>query len=1091
MKSVQAAPEVARVSQHLQELSNFFATNTDFQSCIEALTAGKPVTFDSVWGSSSALLISSILNHASNVLVVVSDGRTQDRLVDDLPTFYDGPIERLSARLTFNESTAVDQEFGERLRLVKSLAAGDNIPLVVASVPSLLQPLPSQQSLDGQSRRISAEQTIDVDNFTQWLQQQGFHETNAVELPGEYSMRGGIIDVFAHDWAGPVRIELFDDEVESLRQFDPGTQRSVADINEIEITVLDPNSEQNGCLTDFLPPQTIVLFCEPEELKTNAQRYLERSIDSERTFQWDQVRKKLANFPSATASKLATGSFDHKFSLPVDSIEQFSGEIGEVKLQVDRLLRDASGNEFDVYVLASVEGEIPRVSEILDIDSATAIKLGLGCVHEGFRIAPHTKQGSANASTRGTAIVGCDQVFRRSDLRRKSKRRLGKAIDSFTDLQVGNLIVHLSHGIGRFRGLEILEKNGQQTEHLELEFFGGTKIYVPASKIDLVQKYIGGTKRQPVLAKIGNKTWAKKKLAVEDAIGDLASEMIELQAKRALQPGMACQADTEWQHTFEQSFPYHETPDQLTAIEAIKDDMQRPRPMDRLLCGDVGFGKTEVAMRAAFKAVDNGFQVGVLVPTTVLAEQHYKSFRERMAEFPVEIGKLSRFCSTKELKENIEKLKSGQIDIMIGTHRLVSKDVQFKNLGLCIIDEEQRFGVQHKERLKNLRSAVDVLTLSATPIPRTLHMSLVGVRDISNLETPPEDRSPVQTKVTRFNNEIIRTSILRELNRGGQVFFVHNRVKDIHVIKQKLNDLVPEATIKIGHGQMDMHDLEKVMTEFIAGKFDILLATTIVESGLDIPNANTIFIDQAEMYGLSDLHQLRGRVGRYKHKAYCYLLIDPRKHLNPTAAKRLQAIETFSQMGAGFAISMRDLEIRGAGNLLGTQQSGHIAAIGYELYCQILEKAVRQLKHMPQKVSIGVEVDLPVEAYLPDEYVSDRKQKIDVYRRLTRLDQFTQIGEMTEELVDRFGPLPPPVKRLLTLSEIKLEAATWQIASIYRQEKYLTFLFRNRPRIDQLIKSRPMIRVIDHQTAIVKLKSGIITPDKMLALVKSLLQLPS
>jgi len=855
-------------------------------------------------------LVSSILKQTPNILVVTSDGKTQDRLIDDLPTFYDGSIERLPACLTSSESTVtVDQEFGDRLRLVKSLAADDANPIIVASVPSLLQPLPSRASLDGQSRRIHAEQTLDVDDLTQWLTEQGFHETSAVELPGEFSSRGGIVDVFAPDWAGPVRIELFDDEVESLRQFDPGTQRSVADINQIEITVLDNSSLQDGHLADFLPPDTVVLFCEPEQLEKHAQRYRERSPDSETIFKWDEVRKSLAQFANATAATLAPGAFDNKFSLPVESIEQFSGDIGEVKLQVDRLLRDAAGNEFDVYVMASVEGEISRVTEILGSAESERIKIGLGCVHEGFRI---------SGTVGRLAVIGCDQIFCRTDLRRKSGRRLGKAIDSFTDLQVGNLVVHLSHGIGRFRSLTMLEKDGQLTEHLELEFYGGTKMYVPASKIDLVQKYIGGTKRQPVLAKIGNKTWAKQKLAVEDAITDLAAEMIELQAKRELQPGMACGPDSEWQHTFEHSFPYRETADQLTAIESIKDDMERERPMDRLLCGDVGFGKTEVAMRAAFKAVDNGYQVGILVPTTILAEQHYKSFRERMAEFPVEIAKLSRFCSTKELKDTIEKLKAGQVDIVIGTHRLVSKDVQFKNLGLCVIDEEQRFGVQHKERLKNLRSSVDVLTLSATPIPRTLHMSLVGVRDISNLETAPEDRSPVQTKVTRYNNEIIRTSVLRELNRGGQIFFVHNRVKDIHVVKQKLNDLVPEATIKIGHGQMDMNDLEVVMAEFIAGKFDILLATTIVESGLDIPNANTIFIDQAENYGLSDLHQLRGRVGRYKHKAYCYLLIDPRKHLNPTAAKRLQAIETFSQMGAGFAISMRDLEIRGAGNLLGT-----------------------------------------------------------------------------------------------------------------------------------------------------------------------------
>ena len=1083
MNKVQAVSEVTQVTNYLRQLPAQLAADTDFRKCLEALKERQPVTFDSVWGSSCALLVSSILKSSPNILIVTSDGKTQDRLIDDLPTFHDGSIERLPACLTSNESTVtVDHEFGDRLRLVKSLAAGDANPIIVASVPSLLQPLPSRASLDGQSRRIKAEQTLDVDDLTTWLTEQGFHETSAVELPGEFSSRGGIVDVFAPDWAGPVRIELFDDEVESLRQFDPGTQRSVADINQIEITVLDNSSLQDGHLADFLPADTVVLFCEPEQLEKHAKRYRERSPDSETIFQWDEVRKSLAPFANATASALAPGAFDNKFSLPVESIEQFSGDIGEVKLQVDRLTRDAAGNEFDVYVMASVEGEISRVTEILGSNESARIQIGLGCVHEGFRIS-----GTVGAK----AIIGCDQIFCRTDLRRKSGRRLGKAIDSFTDLQVGNLIVHLTHGIGRFRSLTMLEKDGQLTEHLELEFYGGTKLYVPASKIDLVQKYIGGTKRQPVLAKIGNKTWAKQKLAVEDAITDLAAEMIELQAKRELQPGMACGPDSEWQHTFEHSFPYRETADQLTAIESIKDDMERERPMDRLLCGDVGFGKTEVAMRAAFKAVDNGFQVGILVPTTILAEQHYKSFRERMAEFPVEIAKLSRFCSTKQLKDTIEKLKTGQVDIVIGTHRLVSKDVQFKNLGLCVIDEEQRFGVEHKERLKNLRSSVDVLTLSATPIPRTLHMSLVGVRDISNLETAPEDRSPVQTKVTRYNNEIIRTSVLRELNRGGQIFFVHNRVKDIHVVKQKLTDLVPEASIKIGHGQMDVHDLEVVMSDFIAGKFDMLLATTIVESGLDIPNANTIFIDQAENYGLSDLHQLRGRVGRYKHKAYCYLLIDPRKHLNPTAAKRLQAIETFSQMGAGFAISMRDLEIRGAGNLLGTQQSGHISTIGYELYCQLLEKAVRQLKHMPEKMSIGVEVDLPIAAFLPEDYVPDRRQKIDIYRRLTRLDKFVQIEELKEELIDRFGPLPAPVKRLLSLSEVKLEAATWQIASIYRQDKYLTFRFRDRSRMAQLNKLRPMIRIIDDQTAIVTLKSTLIKPEKMLALVKSLLQLSS
>ena len=1075
---------VADVNQRLLQLRMTLNKDQGFQACVDSLKDGQPATFESVWGSSCALLLSALSDNFSNILVVTADGKTQDRLLDDLPTFYEGALDRLPACITNNESNVtVDLEYGDRLRLIKSLNNVDAAPIIVASVASLLQPLPSKTEVASQSRKLTVGESLDVESFVQWLTDQGFHHTSAVELPGEFSNRGGILDVFAPDWGGPIRVELFDDEIESLRQFDSGTQLSIADVNQVEITVLDSTQGKTGFFADYLPPETIVVLLGPDALAEHAQRYRQRSPDSETIFDWDEVRKSLARFPMATAAEMSAGYAGQRFDLPVESVEQFSGDVGEVKMQVERLSRDASGQEFEVFVLASVEGEIERVTEILKPTGAASekrLQIGVGCVHEGFRLRKSSQ-----------VVVGCDQVFRRTDLRRKSRRRLGKAIDSFMDLRVGDLIVHLSHGIGRFRGLKMLEKEAQLTEHLELEFYGGTKLYVPAAKIDLVQKYIGGTKRQPVLAKIGNKNWAKQKNAVQDAITDLAADMIELQAKREMQPGIACGPDTPWQHAFEQSFPYRETPDQLTAIEAIKDDMERTRPMDRLLCGDVGFGKTEVAMRAAFKAVENGYQVGVLVPTTVLAEQHFKSFQERMAEYPITIGKLSRFNSTAEMKDTLAKMETGEVDIAIGTHRIVSKDVKFKNLGLVIIDEEQRFGVQHKERLKNLRSSVDVLTLSATPIPRTLHMSLVGVRDISNLETPPEDRTPVQTKVARYNHSIIKSAVLRELNRGGQIFFVHNRVRDIHLVEQRLKELVPAASIRVGHGQMPMEELEEVMTEFIAGNFDILLATTIVESGLDIPNANTIFIDEAENYGLSDLHQLRGRVGRYKHKAYCYLLIAPNKHLNPTAAKRLQAIETFSQMGAGFAISMRDLEIRGAGNLLGTQQSGHIATIGYELYCQLLEKAVRQIKHMPAKLSIHVEVDLPIAAYLPDDYVSDRRQKIDMYRRLTRLEKFTQIEELGNELVDRFGPLPEPVKRLLTLSELKLEAATWQISSIYLQNKYLGFRFRDRGRMAQLSKARPMIRIIDDQTALVTLKSTKISPEKMLALAKSLLQPPT
>jgi len=494
-------------------------------------------------------------------------------------------------------------------------------------------------------------------------------------------------------------------------------------------------------------------------------------------------------------------------------------------------------------------------------------------------------------------------------------------------------------------------------------------------------------------------------------------------------------------------------------------------------------------MRAAFKAVENGYQVAVLVPTTILAEQHYRSFRDRMSEFPLTIEKLSRFATAQQQKTTVTGLKKGRVDIVVGTHRLASKDVEFNNLGLVIIDEEQRFGVAVKERLKSIRSTVDVLTMSATPIPRTLHMSLVGVRDISNLETPPADRLAVETRVTRWDDEVLRRAILREVGRGGQVYFVHNRVNDIHVIKSRLQHIVPDVSIDVGHGQMNENDLADVMTRFINGKFDLLLATTIVESGLDIPNANTMIIDEADRYGLADLHQLRGRVGRHKNRAYCYLLLDPHKHVSPLAAKRLHAIQQYSAIGSGFAISMRDLEIRGAGNLLGTEQSGHIAAVGYELYCQMLENAVRVAKQMPRKMSIHVDVDLPLEAYLPDEYIVDRRAKIDFYRRLTRLEQFNHIRQIRDELVDRFGPLPPPAKRLMKLAAVKLEAAVWLINTIFIEDKYLGFKFDDLNRIQQLQKSfGSRLRIVDDKTAYITLKSPDIDPEKLLALVKSILK---
>ena len=597
-------------------------------------------------------------------------------------------------------------------------------------------------------------------------------------------------------------------------------------------------------------------------------------------------------------------------------------------------------------------------------------------------------------------------------------------------------------------------------------------LYVPATRIDLVQKYVGGQQTEPELSKLNGTAWGRKKDRVSEAVRDMAADMIQVQAVRQAVPGFAFPPDSEWQKEFEAAFPFQETPDQLSAITEVKTDLEKAKPMDRLICGDVGYGKTEVAIRAAFKAVDSGKQVAILVPTTVLAEQHYRTFSQRFAEYPFVVEVVNRFKGGAKQKETLKRVASGEVDVIVGTHRLLSKDVKFKDLGLVVIDEEQRFGVEHKEKLKHIRAMVDVLTMTATPIPRTLHASLLGIREISNLETPPPDRQPVETRINRWDDKLIRHAVLREMNRGGQVYFVHNRVQDIHDIATKVRILVPEAKVVVGHGQMDAHELEKAMVSFVRKEADILVATTIIESGLDIPNANTIFIDDADGYGLADLHQLRGRVGRSKNRAYAYLIVNPQKMLNPQAQRRLKAIEEFTELGAGFKIAMRDLEIRGAGNILGAEQSGHIAAIGYELYCQLLENAVRALKQQPPRVAVEVNVDLPWPSYLPRDYVPGQKLRIEVYRRLARLRDPATLADFRQELRDRYGPYPEPVEWLLRTTEIRLLCVRWQVTSVHRDNRDLIFTYLNADRAKQLVaSSNGRMKIVDEKSIYMRLKA--------------------
>ena len=1066
----------------LIELPRRLEAQQDFVDLLSGLAPGQPASIDGAWGSACALVAAALSNCCEAPLVVVlSHPRDIDDFCDDLRLFSGVSIEKFPAwEAEPDEQVLHDEIFADRLRTLKLLAAGEasSLPgLVVTSIQSLQQSVPPVEAVAKNTRLLRVGQKLDIAQFRRWLVEQGFHATTAVELPGEFSFRGGIIDVFSPDWFAPVRIELFDDEIESMRAFDVVTQRSLESHDAVEITLLSPGDTDCELFTSYLPDASHLLLVEPKLIQEEGQNFLKRVERADRLHGLANVLAAANRFPLVTMAGIADSTSENSLHLPVESVERFSGEIARVRDELE-----AAAARQEVFIVCQTDGEIERLSEVFAESKLIAerrLHFVLGRLRSGFRLTDD-----------GIVVISGAEMFRRADVHRPASRRhLGKAIDTFMDLREGDLVVHLAHGIGRYRGIELISKDGQTEEHLQIEFHGKTKLYVPATKIDLVQKYVGGKRVRPTLAKIGGKTWLKQKQAAEASVNDLAVEMIQVQAERQARPGIAFAQDTDWQREFDSLFPYHETPDQLTAVRNIKQDMQTPRPMDRLLCGDVGFGKTEMAIRAAFKAVDNGYQVAVLVPTTVLAEQHYKTFSQRMAEFPFHIARLSRFCTAREEREIVEGLKSGAVDVVIGTHRLASSDVEFENLGLVVIDEEQRFGVEVKERLKTLRSTVDVLTMTATPIPRTLHMSLVGLRDISNLETPPEERIAVETKIARREEKLIHHALMREFSRGGQAFFVHNRVNDIHIVQNWLQRIVPDARIRVGHGQMPERELEKVMLDFIAGEFDVLLATTIVESGLDIPNANTIFIDEADRYGLADLHQLRGRVGWYKPRGYCYLLLEQQEDISPVASRRLRAIEEFSEMGAGFALAMRDLEIRGAGNILGSQQSGHIAAVGYEFYCAMMEKAVRRLKKMPPKMSISVNVDLPGEAYFPREYIPNMRMKIDLYKRLTRISGDRNLQAFREELRDRFGPLPKPVERLLSRVELRIDAAVWQIQSIHMEDRDVVFTYASRERIEHLERlNKRRLRVVDGEHAYLRMRSADTPAEQVVAAIKSVLR---
>ena len=959
-----------------------------------------------------------------------------------------------------------------RMEVLRSLLEKkeDREITVITTIDAFLDGLPSLEELGKRRISLAAGQTVDFALLQERLAGAGYERESQIESPGQFAVRGGILDVYPLTEDMPVRIELWGDEIDSIRSFDAESQRSVENLEKVEIYPASENQEPGGKTVSFLDyfpvKKTLVFLDEPVRLLEKADEVEEEYVHSMQNREdagMDPAEETLTVYPLAEITEKFNGysgiacttlesrcgdfKISSTYSIQTKSINPYNGSFELLTRDLKNMKRTGSR----VVLLSGSRTRAKRLAEDLrDYDLSSfysedmerrvnpgEIMVSYGHVSEGYEY-PMLK----------FAVISETDIFGRKKKKKRRRRFDGQRIRDFAELRPGDFVVHENHGVGVYRGIEKVEVDKVVKDYLKISYAEGGVLYIPVAQMDLIQKYSGAEGKKPKLNKLGTSQWSRTKSQVKKAVRTVAKDLVELYAARQQAEGFVYGPDTVWQKEFEEMFPFEETEDQAQAIADTKRDMESTKIMDRLICGDVGYGKTEIAIRAAFKAVQEGKQVVYLVPTTILAQQHYNTFVQRMKDFPVRIDLLCRFRTALQQKKTVEDLKKGLVDIVIGTHRVLSKDVGYKDLGLLIIDEEQRFGVTHKEKIKKLRENVDVMTLTATPIPRTLHMSLIGIRDMSVLEEAPQDRMPVQTYVMEYNDEMVREAIERELSRDGQVYYVYNRVSDIADVAGKIQKMLPEANVAFAHGQMSERQLEDIMYDFINGDIDVLVSTTIIETGLDIPNANTMIIQDADRFGLSQLYQLRGRVGRSSRMAYAVLLYRRDKLLKEVAEKRLAAIREFTDLGSGIKIAMRDLEIRGAGNLLGEAQSGHMEAVGYDMYCKMLSEAVKELKGGEAEEVYTTTMDLNVDAYIPSSYIKNEFQKLDIYKRIAAIETEEEMDDMLEELIDRFGDIPKKVQQLLHIALLKGLAHSAYVTAVEQKGKKIKFTMYERAGID-------------------------------------------